>query len=427
LDNNRKILVGLVVVLGLLGFVSNLINENEVVDNNQEATFQEPKTGKISIKDTWWSIGDNNVTIIECKNIVTAYIQLEAIEGNVSGDIGIILKGENPKGTDPELSSKNVTIELEKGETKIIKLFFSTLSIKDSNLYGLYCEVEGDCSWKMDGAYPPRLELESNESETEPETVEPANIHIDAIAECVNIIDGDTFELSNGDLIRLADVDAPEQGHTGFQESFDALKSLIFGKAIYLDIDDIYGTTLEGEGDRYVCVVYLGNGLNINLELLNEGYASLYDHKNEFDPETWSLINILDIDEAENYTETKSKSIPYGSYVGSKESDKYHDPSCYWAQQINPSNMLIFSSRSEAEARGYIPCKVCLPELQPDPEPEPEPEPEEYEYIASKNSEVFHRISCSYVDSIKESNKIFFRTRQEAINSGRRPCKRCKP
>ena len=52
---------------------------------------------------------------------------------------------------------------------------------------------------------------------------------------------------------------------------------------------------------------------------------------------------------------------------------------------------------------------------------------QEYKYAASKKSEVFHYIYCSYVKKIKQEELILFKTREEAIASGRRPCKKCKP
>ena len=52
---------------------------------------------------------------------------------------------------------------------------------------------------------------------------------------------------------------------------------------------------------------------------------------------------------------------------------------------------------------------------------------QKYKYAASKNSDVFHYISCFYVARIKPGNLILFKTREEAIASGRRPCKVCKP
>ena len=32
-----------------------------------------------------------------------------------------------------------------------------------------------------------------------------------------------------------------------------------------------------------------------------------------------------------------------------------------WAQQINQSNEIWFTSKADAEAHGYVPCKVCKP------------------------------------------------------------------
>jgi hypothetical protein len=51
----------------------------------------------------------------------------------------------------------------------------------------------------------------------------------------------------------------------------------------------------------------------------------------------------------------------------------------------------------------------------------------EYNYIASKNSEVFHKIGCSAAGRIKPENLIRYTDRAEAIKAGKRPCKRCKP
>ncbi len=50
-----------------------------------------------------------------------------------------------------------------------------------------------------------------------------------------------------------------------------------------------------------------------------------------------------------------------GTYVGSKNSDKFHDPSCQWAKKIKPSNEVWFASREAAQSAGYVACKVCKP------------------------------------------------------------------
>lgn len=51
----------------------------------------------------------------------------------------------------------------------------------------------------------------------------------------------------------------------------------------------------------------------------------------------------------------------------------------------------------------------------------------EHKYVASKNSKVFHKLDCSSAERIKPKNRIFYNSRGEAIQSGRRPCKLCKP
>jgi len=48
-----------------------------------------------------------------------------------------------------------------------------------------------------------------------------------------------------------------------------------------------------------------------------------------------------------------------------------------------------------------------------------------YRYVASKKSKVFHRADCMWAQRIKPENLIGFNSREEAIRSGRRPCRRC--
>lgn len=49
------------------------------------------------------------------------------------------------------------------------------------------------------------------------------------------------------------------------------------------------------------------------------------------------------------------------TYVGSKNSDKYHLTSCQSAKRIDPDNLVSFDSRESALKEGYVPCKVCKP------------------------------------------------------------------
>ena len=105
------------------------------------------------------------------------------------------------------------------------------------------------------------------------------------------VIDGDTFDVTSGDRIRLADVDAPEHYEGGYNESKNFLTELVLNKTVYLDIDDINGTDKYG---RLVCVVYADTNsayvMNVNKALLVNGHAVIWNFtNNEFDPYTWSL------------------------------------------------------------------------------------------------------------------------------------------
>jgi hypothetical protein len=48
------------------------------------------------------------------------------------------------------------------------------------------------------------------------------------------------------------------------------------------------------------------------------------------------------------------------AFVGSKNSNKYHLPTCRWAKQIKPENLVCFKTVDEAVQRGYQPDKNCV-------------------------------------------------------------------
>jgi len=48
------------------------------------------------------------------------------------------------------------------------------------------------------------------------------------------------------------------------------------------------------------------------------------------------------------------------AFVASKNSNKYHLPTCQWASKIKPENKICFSSAEEAQKRGYQPAKCCI-------------------------------------------------------------------
>jgi phosphatidylserine/phosphatidylglycerophosphate/cardiolipin synthase-like enzyme len=48
-------------------------------------------------------------------------------------------------------------------------------------------------------------------------------------------------------------------------------------------------------------------------------------------------------------------------------------------------------------------------------------------YVASKNSQVFHKSDCKSAAKISEKNVVKYATRDEAIQAGKKPCAECQP
>ena len=67
-------------------------------------------------------------------------------------------------------------------------------------------------------------------------------------------------------------------------------------------------------------------------------------------------------------------------------------------------------------------------EVPPEP-PETEPTEETVKnYILNTNTHKFHKPSCSSVDDMKEKNKKEYQgNREDLIQQGYDPCKRCEP
>lgn len=64
--------------------------------------------------------------------------------------------------------------------------------------------------------------------------------------------------------------------------------------------------------------------------------------------------------ESQNSVDGADKSSQNCAFVGSKNSNKYHLPTCRWAKNIKPENQTCFSSADEAKSKGYLPDKTCI-------------------------------------------------------------------
>jgi hypothetical protein len=116
-------------------------------------------------------------------------------------------------------------------------------------------------------------------------------IQTDLTGQVSYVHDGDTFDISSGNTaIRLADIDAPDDGEAGYDQAKWFLHNLVYRKTVYIDQSTLNGLSYG----RLVCVVYIdydsSNYLNVNKKMIDSGYAAQIDYSNDFNPATWTLL-----------------------------------------------------------------------------------------------------------------------------------------
>ncbi len=180
------------------------------------------------------------------------------------------------------------------------------------------------------------------------------------------VIDGDTIVVlldGREEKVRLIGIDTPEKGRPYFYEATRKTAELVLGKEVKLEKD-------VSERDKYgrlLRYVYAG-GLFVNAELVRHGYAMVY---------------------------TYPPDVKYSDYFLKLQQE---------ARDKNLGLWGIESENSVSKENGNS----------------------NY-YVASKKSDVFHYPDCIWAKKISPYNLIKFPTREDALNSGRRPCKVCNP
>ncbi|MEM1628849.1 MAG: thermonuclease family protein [Desulfurococcaceae archaeon] len=125
------------------------------------------------------------------------------------------------------------------------------------------------------------------------------SVEIDVCGNIYRVIDGDTLDVFPVGRVRLADVNASELGIVNGETAKQALLNLVqkHGPKVYLDVDDLH---VIDKYNRVVAIVYLKYNethiLNVNKWLIDNGYVTISDYPNEFDPNMWTLYTYLPSD-----------------------------------------------------------------------------------------------------------------------------------
>lgn len=89
-----------------------------------------------------------------------------------------------------------------------------------------------------------------------------------------------------------------------------------------------------------------------------------------------------------------------------------------------PADDTVNGYRTENSKPSEMPDTVSAEDVKP---AEPNNDVKATAYIGNSNSHIFHKPSCSSANTMKEENKVSFKSREDAVKSGYTPCKRCNP
>ncbi len=209
----------------------------------------------------------------------------------------------------------------------------------------------------------------------------------------IRIVDGDTIVIDykgKSEKVRLLCVNTPESVHPDKKQNIPMgkvastyAKKRLKGK--YVDLE--FEGPIRGRYGRLLAYVFV-DGVNFNLELVRQGlspYYTKYGLSEKYDKE---------FREAERYARKHKLNI--------------------WGDPGLTKKYLRLKSKW-----GQYRSKVSSPPATI--------QTKQWKYVASKKSEVFHRSDCKWAKKISSNNLMGFKSREQALNSGRRPCKVCKP
>lgn len=209
----------------------------------------------------------------------------------------------------------------------------------------------------------------------------------------IRIVDGDTIVVNykgKYEKVRLLCVNTPESVHPDKKQNIamgkiasDFTNGRLRGKYVDLEFEGAF----RGRYGRLLAYTFV-DGANFNLELVREGlspYYTKYGLSQKYDKE---------FREAERYARQHKLNI-------------WGDPAL--AQKY----LRLKSKWGQRKSRVSSPSATV--------------QTKKWKYVASRKSKVFHRPDCKWAKRISPKNFMGFRSREEAVRSGRRPCKACEP
>ena len=211
----------------------------------------------------------------------------------------------------------------------------------------------------------------------------------------IRVVDGDTIVVDyNGkyEKVRLLCVNTPESVHRDKKQNIpmgkvasNYTKERLKGKYVDLEFEGPF----RGRYGRLLAYV-LVHGQNFNVELVSQGLSPYYTK--------YGLSQKYDQDFRAAEKNARKHKLNIWGDPGLAQ--KYLRLKSKWGQHRPSTGSIDVQKSIEADTGAYI---------------------------GNARSHKFHRPDCRYTKKIAPRNRVFFQSRQEAINQGYVPCKVCKP
>ncbi len=224
---------------------------------------------------------------------------------------------------------------------------------------------------------------------------------------------GDTITLGSSTLTFITPLTEPCPG----TNNTSLVTKIEYGETSFLFTGDI-----EKDAEKLI----LDSGMDISADVLKVGHhggetSTTYTFLREIMPE----LAVISVGNDNSYGHPTEEVL---SRLRDSDTRVYRtDMQGHIVIQSDGENLTVTTKKNQdIETNPTIPPPPEAPD-EPDVPSEPESDipADEGEYIGNINSKKLHVPSCSSLP--KEENRIYFRTKEAAINDGYTACSRCKP
>lgn len=128
---------------------------------------------------------------------------------------------------------------------------------------------------------------------------------------------------------------------------------------------------------------------------------------------------------------------PAAAVISCGKDNEYEHPHEETLETLNSRNIKIYRTDlsstivacSDGETVTFLSGNDVLGEVAPNTQTATTATATEatYSYVGNKNSKVFHSLNCGSLNNMKDKNKVYFGTRNEATDKGYSPCGTCNP